>query len=50
MKTCEHTDYYNKHDCDEEATHMCACCASPSCPEHSRGSCAFGGMGFIEID
>ncbi len=48
--TCQHTDYDNKRDCEEEAEYQCMCCASPSCSEHTGRNCAFGGMGFIEIE
>lgn len=47
---CEHIDYDNQRDCEEEADWMCMCCASPTCYEHKGRDCRFGGMGFIEIE
>jgi hypothetical protein len=46
---CEHIDYDNKRDCEEEAETMCMCCSAKMCSDHSRGKCPFGGMGFIEL-
>lgn len=46
---CEHIDYDNKRDCEENAEVMCMCCAVPMCREHGYGNCQFGGMGFIEL-
>lgn len=39
-------------ECGAEATHMCMCCAEPTCPEHlpRNNRCPYGGMGFIEIE
>lgn len=50
MKICEHIDYDNKRDCEEEAEVMCECCGSKMCSEHGRGRCAFGGEPFNDLD
>lgn len=48
---CEHLDYNNRQDCEEEAEVMCMCCSVPLCSEHAGlGRCDYGGMGFIDIE
>ena len=50
MKTCEHINYNNERDCENEAEQMCMCCGVPICDEHLSRDCEYGGMGFIDID
>ena len=47
---CEHMNFDNEKDCQEDAEMMCMCCSVPLCSEHARGNCQYGGMGFIDID
>jgi hypothetical protein len=46
---CEHIDWDNNRDCENEAEYMCMCCSVPVCSEHKTKECSFGGMGFIEL-
>ena len=48
--TCEHLDWDNQRDCEEEAEFVCMCCASPVCREHKERECPYGGMGYIELE
>jgi hypothetical protein len=48
-KTCEHINFDNERDCENEAEYMCMCCSSPVCSEHKERDCPFGGMGYIEL-
>ncbi len=48
--TCEHINFDNERDCENEAEYQCMCCASPVCDEHKGRDCRFGGMGFIELN
>lgn len=48
--TCEHLDYENKRDCDNETRYVCMCCGSGVCPIHKTSDCPYGGMGYIEVD
>ncbi len=47
---CEHKDYNNNYDCENGAEYICMCCSSPTCQEHVRFQCPFGGMGYIEVE
>lgn len=47
---CEHLDWDNQRDCENEAEWVCMCCNAPTCPEHKGRECPYGGMGFIELD
>lgn len=49
MKMCEHLDYDNRNDCEEEAVMICQCCGAGACEEHGIGRCPYGGKSFIEI-
>ena len=49
MKTCEHLDFDNKRDCENEAEYMCMCCSASVCSEHKDTSCPYGGMGYIDL-
>ena len=46
---CEHIDWDNQRDCEEEAEVMCMCCSTPLCREHGHGQCEYGGMGFLDL-
>ena len=47
--TCEHLDWDNQRDCENESEWVCMCCNAPTCPEHKGRECPYGGMGYIEI-
>lgn len=49
-KPCEHLDFDNKRDCDEEASFMCLCCGASVCADHVTPVCPYGGGTFIEDD
>lgn len=48
-KICEHLDWDNQHDCQNEAEYICACCGAVVCPEHRTRVCDYGGGGFVEL-
>lgn len=48
--SCEHLDWDNKHDCNNEAEYVCMCCGAGVCQEHKERECPYGGMGYIEIE
>lgn len=50
MKTCEHIDYDNERDCNNEAEYFCRCCNSLVCSEHLEKVCPYGGMTFMEVE
>lgn len=46
---CEHINWDNERDCNNEAEYICMCCSSPTCEEHKKSECPYGGMGYIEL-
>lgn len=47
--TCEHLDWNNERDCENESEYRCICCGAGVCEEHKERSCPYGGMGYVEI-
>jgi hypothetical protein len=49
MKVCEHINFNNERDCENEADFICICCGVPICSEHKEKDCPYGGSKYIEI-
>lgn len=49
---CEHLNWDNERDCQEEAEFVCECCGAGVCREHLpiTKRCPYGGEPFREID
>ena len=46
---CEHLDFDNQRDCENEGKYVCLCCGVPVCEEHAGSKCIYGGEGYVEV-
>lgn len=47
---CEHLNYKNERDCENEPVAMCYCCGKGVCEEHLEKRCPYGGEFYIDLE